>query len=126
MDLIVCENPYSHLEALRETSIHDISFENDTYKSTVQCDGGVLCIPLLYSRNWHASVNGEEAPVMNINGGLCGIRLKRGTSEVSMSYVEPHFKTAVRISMVSVVLWIGLFVWSFIRKRRDEFEFEQI
>lgn len=126
MDLIVCENPYSHLEALRETSIHDISFENDTYKSTVQSDGGVLCIPLLYSGNWHASVNGEEVPVMNINGGLCGIRLKRGTSEVRMSYVEPHFKTAVRISMVSVVLWIGLFVWSFIRKRRDEFEFEQI
>jgi uncharacterized membrane protein YfhO len=63
---------------------------------------------------------------MNINGGLCGIRLKRGTSEVRMSYVEPHFKTAVRISMISIVLWIGLFVWSFIRKRRDEFEFEQI
>ncbi len=105
-------------EDLKNTDIRDISFENDTYTATVNAEnGGMLCVPLLYSKNWNARVNGDPVPVENINGGFTGIYLAPGTSNVELVYSLPHFGLAVTVSLAACGLWLLLFLYSVIRRK---------
>jgi uncharacterized membrane protein YfhO len=77
----------------------------------------MLCIPLPYCSGWSATVNGAAADVRNINGGLCGILLSSGTSEVTMTYHVPHLKTGLAVSLISLLAFAVLYAGSFRRKK---------
>ena len=108
--LIGCRDAGEHLRELQETEISGISFLDDTYRAQVETGdgGGMLCVPLLYSDNWQAEVNGEPVPVRNINGGLTGIPLKEGSCSVVMRYRLPGFPAAAAVSAVSCLLLFAL------------------
>lgn len=104
---------------LASTDISDISFEKSTYRASVvsTADEAMLCIPLPYCSGWSATVNGAAADVRNINGGLCGILLTSGTSEVTMTYHVPHLKTGLAVSLISLLAFAVLYAGSFRRKK---------
>ncbi|MCR5294460.1 MAG: YfhO family protein [Lachnospiraceae bacterium] len=105
-------------ESLKNTDISEISFEDDCYRALVRSEnGGMLCVPLLYSANWSASVNGAVSPVENINGGLIGIPLEPGSSKIELRYAIPHFGAASAVSFLSLGIWLALLVFG-IRKNR--------
>ncbi len=119
MQLIRCSDPSAHFADLAATGITGISFDHDTYNASVSApEGGMLCVPFLYSTGFSATVNGKAAPVLNINGGLCGILLDEGDSLVEMRYTVPHFRTGLIISAVSVLLYAAASVFIFLRKRK--------
>ena len=91
---------------LKETEIRGIFFADDTSRAEVNPGdaGGMLCVPLLYSKNWTAEVNGERAPVVNINGGLTGIPLRGGSCSVVMKYRLPGFSASVFVSAAACAL----------------------
>ena len=80
-------------------------------------NGGMLCVPILYSKNWTARVNGDPVPVENINGGFTGVYLAPGTSNVELVYSLPHFGLAVTVSLAACGLWLLLFLYSVIRRK---------
>ena len=80
----------------------------------------MLCVPLLYSKNWSAEVNGKEADVLNINGGLIGVTLENGENKVEIRYEVPYFRIAVYISLVSLAVVLLLFIIPFPKKRREQ------
>ena len=42
----------------------------------------MFCVPFVYQKGWSAVVNGTSVPVYNINGGLLGIPLNEGISNI--------------------------------------------
>ncbi len=100
-------------------SLTGVSMSGGTYSAKVTAKkSGMLCIPLLYSDNWTASVNGVKTGVENINGGLVGIPLSEGTSEVALVWQIPYFGFSVIFSGVAFAAAIVLFIAPPFRKRR--------
>ena len=81
-------------------------------------DGAAMfCVPLPYSTNWHASVDGQEASIENINGGLIGVPLKKGTHEVTLTYRVPYFRLTALVSLLAVILFIIVLTATALRRR---------
>ena len=95
---------------LSDTDISDISMQGNTYSAEVNAKkSGMLCIPLLYSGNWTASVNGTKTDVSSINGGLTGIPLEAGISQVVLKWETPFFYTGLVLSAAVLIAWVVLF-----------------
>ena len=126
MELITCREPLSHFEKLKSTDIRDISFDKDLYSAHVTSEnGGMLCVPILYSPNWSATVNGEKTALCNINGGFLGLPLKAGEADVKIRYTLPLFKPGVFVSALSLLAYIGLWIVALLRKlKKKEPEYE--
>ena len=125
MEFITSKGASEDFKELQSTEITEVTFADDTYSATVTSTktNSMLCIPLLYTPSWNATVNGSKVQVFNINGGLCGISLPKGTCEIKMTYEIPNFGIAVKVSAVSAGLCflIGI-IPPFRRKREDEDE----
>ena len=106
MEFITSKGASEDFKELQSTEITEVTFADDTYSATVTSTktNSMLCIPLLYTPNWNATVNGSKVQVFNINGGLCGISLPKGTCEIKMTYEIPNFGIAVKVSAVSAGL----------------------
>ena len=68
-----------------------------------------------------AEANPTGRPTFNINGGMCGIPLPKGTCEVKLTYEIAHFGIAVKVSAISagVCLLIGI-IPPFRRKKEED------
>ena len=121
IELITCREPLSHFEKLKSTAIRDISFGKDLYSAHVSSEnGGMLCVPILYSPNWSATVNGEKTKLYNINGGFLGLPLKAGEADVKIRYTLPYFKLGVFISALSLLAYIILWIVALLRKLKKK------
>ena len=121
MELIRCTDPLSHFSELAATQLRDEAFANDTYTATVTSEAGdsVLCIPLLYTKYWTAEVDGNETEVMNINGGLLGIRVGKGTHDITVRYRIPHLRAAMRITLAALGLYLAAWMLVLISRLRS-------
>lgn len=72
----------------------------------------MLCVPLIYSQYWHATVNGKEATVHNINGGLIGIELQPGETDIGIEYANHLFKVGNCISIAGLVVFLAVVCWN--------------
>lgn len=87
-----------------------VSFYDDIYQAYVwNQEEGILFIPLSYSINWTATVNGERAKVHRINDAFCGISLPKGSCKVIMQYKTFGERIWICNSMVSFVIWNSIF-----------------
>ncbi len=119
MELIECTDPLSHFSEIAATDIRDASFSHDTYTAEVRSDGeAMLCVPLLYTKGWRAEVNGREEPVYNINGGLAGVRVGKGTARVTLRYSIPGFKGGLIVTTAALVLYLAALMFALLREKR--------
>ncbi|MGI6019982.1 MAG: YfhO family protein [Lachnospiraceae bacterium] len=116
---IIEDTDFSSLEKLKESGVSNISFENNTYscKAEVSDEAGMLCVPILYNKNWSASVDGQSTPIENINGGLCGIELSEGTHNIEMSYNIPDMTAAFAVSAFFIMCYIALIIFLRVKKK---------
>lgn len=117
-------NPDRSFDELRDGSVTDISFSDSTYQASVNCDAdtGMLCVPILYNKNWTATVNGKAVKVANINDGFTGIKVGKGENEVKMTYTIPHMKLGILVSCGAIGIYLLMVVVYFVkwRKRRKK------
>lgn len=73
---------------MSEKSVFNAGFDHDEYRAycVSEDEGNMLMIPLSYSINWSAYINGEKVKVQKINDGFCGIELPEGECQVVMQY----------------------------------------
>lgn len=92
--------------ALKENSGQDITYEHDTYTANVVCqyEEGMYCIPINFSKNWKAYVNGIEVPVHKINDTMCGISVKEGKNEIIMIYQYKYYPLIVICSVMLLLI----------------------
>ncbi|HEY4088843.1 MAG TPA: YfhO family protein [Bryobacteraceae bacterium] len=97
-------------EAASGDILHFTSYEPDSITLEVQAAGnGVLVLSEIYYPGWRATVNGGDAEVLRVDGGLRGILLKRGTNHVVLTYVPVGQYAGVLVSLIAFLFcgWCG-------------------
>ena len=122
LSLITDINAALEFQDLKATDISDISFENDVYSAVVKNpeESGMLCVPIPYTSGWTATVNGKKVQVQNINGGLCGVEVPKGSCKVKMTYRLPYLELAAMISAGGLAVWFILFILPFGRRKKPK------
>ena len=115
-------DPSADFADLAASDVKNITWESQGIQASWSADvtaeeGNMLCLPLSYSANWTAEIDGEKTSVKNINGGLMGVYLKEGTHQVTLTYTVPHFTLCLILSLIgcAVFLLLLLLAW---RKER--------
>lgn len=121
MQLEISTQTQQDFAELASTDISDISFKEDTYQATVTTSAqqSMLCVPLFYSDNWTAEVDGRAVSVSSINGGLTGISLAAGTHRILLRYKVRHFTAGLLISAVSVFLYLSFWTGLLWRRKKS-------
>ena len=120
LEIINCTEASESLEELKNSKVTNTSFEDDTYRATVNNESDsvqMLCVPLLYSDKWSVTVDGEKSEVYNINSGLCGIEIASGEHDVVMEYQASYLKTGLVISGIGILIY-GL--WMVVENRKKK------
>ena len=68
---------------------------------------GIVSIPLIYEKNWTAAIDGSDAKIYKINGGLLGIVVEPGEHSLELIY-RNH--TAIIGRIIGVIFAIGYVV----------------
>ena len=135
MDYINLGTTYSDVSTYDDYDFHSVIVENDMYNviSNYTNDGGskfnivnrklnylytdietkeegfcVISIP--YDKGWNITVNGNVVETYSVNGGMMGIRLDKGYSEVVMTFMPSGFKTGCLLSSIGIMMFLILFV----------------
>jgi len=74
----------------------------------------MLFFSIPYDEGWKAKINGKAVPVNKINYGFLGVDIPSGNSKVELYYEQKGFKLGMYISLVSILVYIVLFI----RKRK--------
>ena len=76
------------VEGISLGAIATESYANNVFTAKLEnnIDGGMLCIPIIYSTKWHASVDGKTTETYNINGGLIGVLVSAGKHDIRLEY----------------------------------------
>lgn len=78
--------------------------------------GEVMLIPVEYSENWKAEINGEPADIFPVmNSAFMGVALTDAPSDITLTYVPVQFYAGLILSMIGL-----LFVfWSYVRIKEN-------
>jgi len=79
---------------------------------------GFLVLSENWHSNWKAYVDGEEKKVYIANYTSRAVYLPEGEHNVRFVYVSKAFKVGSTISILSLIFFVGVVVWTAISKRR--------
>lgn len=77
----------------------------------------VFSVP--YDNGWSARIDGENAEIEKVNGGLMGLRVPAGKREIAFTYSTPGFTLGVIFTIVGAVLIAAyILVFRFVLRER--------
>jgi hypothetical protein len=104
-----------NLRMLTENGMQDMRQSGSRFTGRItnpNSQTGMLCVPLIYSDNWSAYIDGVETTVRNINGGLVGIRIPAGDHRVTFAYHDSTHVWGSWLTAVSLILYLmGSALW---------------
>lgn len=99
----------ARLKERKENSMKQIQYEGNHFRGVYHAKKDqILCVTILYSKGWKATVNGNRTKIYKANGMFMGIIMKKGTQSVKLDYETPGLKIGAWISLVA---WIGLGIY---------------
>ena len=109
-----------NLSKLRETAVTDMVREGNAFRCTAECaEEAMLCLPLIYSSHWEATVDGAPVETRSVNGGLVGLALAPGAHEVRVEYTDGWYDLGMAVSGLSIVLMSAFLFWIYRRKSSE-------
>ena len=80
------------------------SYQADSMSLDVNAAGaGLLILSEFYYPGWHATVNGKGAEIHKVDGGLRGIVVPRGASQVALEYSPLRSYIGVSLSLLTMI-----------------------
>ena len=117
---LTADTKFEGLRKLAQSSVRNASFDNDTYTASVDIknENGMFCVPILYDKNWSATANGEPVNIQNINSGMCGIALEKGTYDIVMTYQNPLIYPSLFTTLAGIAVYVIILILT--RKKKDQ------
>jgi len=110
-------------QALREAAGSDDlvrfqSYEADRMTIDVTAESnGLLVLSEMHYPGWRASVNGERAEIHKVNGGLRGVLVPAGRSQVVLEYAPASVYAGGAATLLTLLGVLA--AWVLHRRRRD-------
>ena len=73
-------------------------------------EDGLMFMSIPYAEGWTATVDGKPAEIVSVQDALMGIKLVKGSHDVTIKYTPAGFKEGILISAVSVFFIALLFI----------------
>jgi uncharacterized membrane protein YfhO len=94
--------------------------KDDRIKGKVTLDKpGILFLSIPYDKGWQLKVDGKKRRPQRLNIAFMGTFLDKGYHEIELEYIPPFFRLGLTITMISVLLFILLFIFNRKRKTRE-------
>lgn len=107
-------------EVRRQSACTDFVLTSKGFTATSQGDKDRLVFfSIPHDNGWTAYINGEETEIYTINGGLMGIIVPEGTSDISFTFTPPGFITGAVISSIMIVGIFAYGIFEFIKKKKE-------
>jgi hypothetical protein len=95
----------------RKNALELTSFSQTKIEGKVRLDKkSVLVLQTPFDTGWRALQDGRAAPVLKVDVGLLGVALEAGEHQVELSYRTPFLRSALAVSLASLLLLV-LAVW---------------
>ena len=104
------------VKGLQAGGLQITSFRNDRIEGIVRCEeDGILFTSIPDDGGWHIRIDGEEVPVKQLLGYLCGAEISAGEHHVEMYYRTPGLRAGIAISVLSAAMLVFL---CFMRRKK--------
>ena len=70
----------------------------------------LLCISIPYSEGWSATVDGEDAELLQADDMLMAIELDAGEHQVELTYRTPYLLQGLMLSIGGIIIFIGILI----------------
>jgi hypothetical protein len=94
-----------------KTTGHPVSFRlgpNDVWIKYRADTSGILTLTDSYLKGWRAELNGQEVPVLRVDGAFRGVRIKKpGIYHVHFWYRPPYWNLSLGMAGVGLLLATG-------------------
>ncbi|MBN9663140.1 MAG: YfhO family protein [Acidobacteria bacterium] len=82
-----------------------LSYRPESFALSVRTDRPALLVSSeAFYPGWHATVDGQEAPVLLVNAAFRGVAVSQGTHRVEMTYKPASFRLGLAISAAAILL----------------------
>ncbi|MBP6017288.1 MAG: YfhO family protein [Candidatus Promineofilum sp.] len=99
--------------ASRTGSVKILDYQPESVSLHVATDtAGLLVLTDAFYPGWEATVNGDPAPVQQVDGLFRGVFLPAGEHEIVLSFRPNSFRRGTLLSALGIGLIIGIAVWS--------------
>ena len=97
---------YDHMvETLSDEQLEVSEYDTTSVSGHIDVkEDGLMFLTIPYAEGWKAEVDGEPGEIFPVQDALMGIRLKKGSHDIKLSYAPAGFKAGLLISLVSVVI----------------------
>ncbi|MGG3625617.1 YfhO family protein [Bacillus gobiensis] len=100
-------------ETAKENGMQFSHYDDGRFSGTIDTkEDGTLFLTVPFDKGWSVKVNGQPAEVKRVAGAFMGIDLRKGTNTIEATYISPGFITGVAVSILSLLLFIGLLVFT--------------
>ena len=90
--------------ATNTDSLRFRSYEADRMALDVNtASEGIVVLSEVYYPGWQASVNGQDTPILKVDGGLRGIRVSGGVSRLELRYVPKMAWTGLIMTLLTMI-----------------------
>jgi hypothetical protein len=109
------------LQPLVDDRVEIASYDHDRIEVRVTAGSdGFLVLADIYAGGWNATIDGDDADILQTNHTMRGIAVPAGDHTIVFEYGAPHYRTGLAISLLggafAVVLW-GWTWWDWRRER---------
>ena len=70
-------------------------------------NSGLVFFPVPYDAGFSATVNGEEAPVLKVSGGMMAVPAQAGDNSIRLEYHTEGLNVSLALAAVSAVAFAG-------------------
>ncbi len=103
----------------RASASYDVQADSSGFTCKINMDReNLVFFAVPYDEGFTATVNGHEAEVMKVSGGMMAVYAPAGDNEIVFRYATPGFRQGVFISLSSLI-WLAVYVlWCQYYKRK--------
>lgn len=107
-------------ELRRQSACTDFVLTSKGFTATSQGDKERLVFfSIPNDKGWTAYINGEKTEIYTVNGGLMGIIVPEGTSNITFDFMPPGLIAGAVISSVMTVGLLAYGIFEFIKKKKE-------
>ncbi len=101
------EEDFAHPADIGQVTVEKST--NHTMDIHTKCDrDAYLVVGITYDSNWQAAVDGQPADIRLTNLAMQSLFVPKGEHRIELRYVSPAFELGWKISLVSLIIFIGL------------------
>src|SRR6185437_16460040 len=68
---------------------------------------GIVVLSEVYYPGWQATVNGKDAQILKVDGGLRGLRISSGVSHVELHYVPKMAWAGLVLTLLTMIVCVA-------------------